>query len=52
MKNLSMKAVMGIIFAVGAGISAFIAEIDSQKKNMKIEDMEKRIDILEKRDLK
>ena len=48
-KNVNPKALIGIICAIGAGISAFINEIDNQKKNKKIEDMENRILRLEEK---
>lgn len=43
------KSLVGILFAVGAGVAAFIGEIDNQKKDKKIEDMETRIANLEKK---
>jgi len=41
------KALIGILFAVGAGVAAFFGEIDNQKKDKKLEDMENRITNLE-----
>ena len=46
MKNLKSK--IGIIFAVGAAVVAFFTELDNQKKDKQLEDMEKRICKLEK----
>ena len=48
MKKINSKSLIGLLFAVGAGIAAFIGEIDNQKKDKKIEDMERRISDLEK----
>lgn len=46
---LKSKSLVGILFAVGAGLMAFFTEIDNQKKDKKIEDMEKRISNLEEK---
>lgn len=43
----NFKSIVGVLFAVGAGVMAFIAEIDNQKKDKKLEDMENRITNLE-----
>lgn len=43
------KKVIGILMAVGAGVMAFLTEMDNQKKDKKIEDMEKRILCLEQK---
>ena len=48
MKKINSKSLVGLLFAVGAGVMAFFTEIDSQKKDKKLEDMEKRITNLEK----
>lgn len=45
--KINMKSLIGILFAVGAGVAAFMTEIDNQKKDAKIEDMETRITNLE-----
>lgn len=45
--KINMKSVIGILFALGAGVAAFMTEIDNQKKDLKIEDMENRIANLE-----
>lgn len=47
MLKFNPKSVMGVLFAVGAGIAAFVTEMDNQKKDKKIDDMEKRIKNLE-----
>ena len=48
MKKINSKSAIGILLAVGAGLAAFFGEIDNQKKDKKIEDMEKRLSNLEK----
>lgn len=48
LKKINPKSFFGVLVAVGAGIAAFITEVDNQKKNKKIEDMETRIAKLEK----
>lgn len=48
MKKINLKSSVGILLAIGAGIAAFFSEIDNQKKDKKIEDMEKRLSDLEK----
>lgn len=48
-KKINPKSLIGILCAVGAGVAAFITEIDNQKKNKKIEDMENRISKLEEK---
>lgn len=48
LKKINPKSLLGILMAVGAGITAFSTEIDNQKKEKKIEDMENRIANLEK----
>lgn len=45
--KIEPKSLVGVLFAVGAGVMAFFTEIDSQKKDKKIEDMETRIANLE-----
>lgn len=45
--KINTKSLIGILFAVGAGVAAFIGEMDNQKKDLKIEDMENRIANLE-----
>ena len=47
LKKINPKSFIGLLFAVGAGIAAFVSEIDNQKKDKKIEDMETRIAKLE-----
>lgn len=47
LKKINPKSLFGILMAVGAGIAAFATEIDNQKKEKKIEDMENRITSLE-----
>ena len=49
LKKINPKSFVGILFAVGAGIAAFVSEIDNQKKDKKIEDMETRITNLEQK---
>lgn len=49
MKIKSKKSIVGLLFAVGAGIMAFVTEIDNQKKDKMIEDMNKRITCLEEK---
>lgn len=49
LKKINPKSFIGVLFAVGAGIAAFVSEIDSQKKDKKIEDMETRIANLEQK---
>lgn len=43
------KSLIGILMAVGAGIVAFAGEIDNQKKEKKMKDMEERIANLEQK---
>lgn len=50
LKNINSKSLVGILFAVGAGIMAFVTEIDNQNKDRKIEDMENRITNLEQKE--
>lgn len=49
LKKINPKSLIGILMAVGAGIAAFATEIDNQKKEKKIEDMENRIAVLEEK---
>ncbi len=49
-KKINPKSLVGLVVAVGAGIAAFFTEIESQKKDKKIEDMENRIAILEQKE--
>lgn len=49
-KKVDPKSLIGIAFAVGAGIMAFLTEIDNQNKDKKIDDMEKRITNLEQKE--
>lgn len=49
MKKFNAKSLVGLLFAIGAGVAAFIGEVDNQKKDRKIEDMEKRIATLEEK---
>lgn len=48
--KINPKSLVGILAAVGAGVVAFITEIDNQRKDKKIEDMENRISILENKE--
>lgn len=41
------KSLIGILFAVGAGVAAFLGEIDSQKKDKEFEDLKNRVTNLE-----
>lgn len=43
------KSVIGILFALGAAFMTFCNEMDNQKKNKQLEDMERRISCLEKK---
>lgn len=47
--KIDPKSLIGILCAIGAGVTAFINEVDNQKKNKKIEDMENRIIKLEEK---
>ena len=47
LKKINPKSLFGILMAIGAGVAAFVTEIDNQKKDKKIDDMEKRISYLE-----
>ena len=49
-KKINLKSAVGIVCAMIAGIAAFVTEIDNQKKEKKIEDMEKRITNLENKE--
>lgn len=49
-KKINPKSLVGLLVAVGAGIAAFFTEIESQKKDKKIEDMENRIAMLEQKE--
>lgn len=49
MKKINPKSLFGILCAVGAGVIAFFTEIDNQKKEKKIDEMEKRIANLEQK---
>lgn len=48
--KINPKSLIGILAAVGAGVVAFITEMDNQRKDKKIEDMENRISILENKE--
>ena len=51
MKNgISVKTFIGLIAAAITGVVAFAGEINNQKKEQQIEDMEKRIRKLEKKE--
>lgn len=50
LKKINPKSLFGILVAVGAGIAAFVSEIDSQKRDKKIEEMENRILNLEQKE--
>lgn len=45
-----IKASFGLMIAAAAGISAFLTEIDNQKKEKKINEMEKRLTNLENKE--
>ena len=49
-KKISPKSLIGRAMAIGAGVVAFFSEIDNQKKDAKIEEMEKRITDLEQKE--
>lgn len=44
---MNLKSVIGVLLAVGAGATAFFTEMDNQKKDKKIAEMETRIRNLE-----
>lgn len=46
---MSKKFNFGILIAIATGFSAFISEIENQKKDKKISEMEKRIVALEQK---
>ena len=48
-KKIKLKSFIGILFAFGAGVAAFVTEMDSQKKDRKIEEFETRIANLEQK---
>lgn len=48
--KINLKSLVGLSLAVGAGVAAFMTEIDNQNKDRKIEDMENRITILEQKE--
>ncbi len=52
LKKINPKSLVGVLFAVGAGVAAFFTEIDSQKKDKKIKEMENRITNLEQKGAK
>ena len=47
--KINLKSLFGMLIAVGAGIAAFAGEIDSQKKEKKMKEMEDRIANLEQK---
>lgn len=47
MKKMNIKSVIGLSVAVIAGITAFISNIQDQKKEERIDNMDERIKILE-----
>ena len=49
-KGISVKTFIGLIAAAVTGVVAFANEINSQKKEQMIEDMDKRIKKLEKKE--
>lgn len=49
-KKINWTSFIGIFTAVGAGLIAFVSEIDSQRKDKQIADMENRISILENKE--
>lgn len=50
LKKINPKSFIGVLVAIGAGIAAFYSEIENQKKDAKIEDMENRIANLESKE--
>lgn len=48
-KKINPKSFFGLLMALGAGIAAFFTEVESQKKDKQIKDMEERITNLERR---
>lgn len=50
MSKFKSKSLIGVLFAIGAGVMAFCTELDNQKKEKMIEDMEKRITKLERKE--
>ena len=48
--KINVKSLLGILFAIGAGVAAFVTEMDNQRKDVKIADMENRILNLEQRE--
>lgn len=47
MKKPNMKSIIGVSVAIIAGITAFISNIDEQRKEARIEKMDERIRMLE-----
>lgn len=47
MKKINMKSIIGVSVAVVAGITAFISNIQEQKKDERINLMDERIRMLE-----
>lgn len=47
MKKINIKSVVGLSVAVIAGITAFISNIQDQKKEERIDKMDERIKMLE-----
>lgn len=50
MSKRKAKALLGMLVALGAGVAAFFNEMDNQKKDAKMKDMENRILLLEQRE--
>lgn len=48
--KINPKSLVGLSLAIGAGIAAFLTEIDNQNKDKKIKDIEDRITILEQKE--
>ena len=47
---MDLKSIVGITMAAGAGVVAFMTEIDNQRKDKKIAEMENRIANLEQKE--
>ena len=48
--KINSKSLFGLVLAIGAGVAAFLSEVESQRKDKKIEDMENRITCLENKE--
>lgn len=47
MKKMNIKSIIGVSVAVIAGITAFISNMQDQKKERRIDNMDERIKMLE-----